>query len=301
MNPAFPKSFVVLGDGRGRTPRSQAAFTMIEIALSLAVIGFALVAIIGVLPLGMNVQRENREETIINQDATLLMEAIRSGAQGMDDLTNYVLSITNYWVDYDARRNVIDQSGGPIWFTPTASSLGGPEFGLTNGFRIVGLLSAPKYIPMQNGGFRSNFVVANIRSFSGAAHEKYPQDNQIARDLGLSYRLVPEITTYGSPVSIGLTNNAWDWAWADFFNYPTNSPEYVARRQYAQYASHLNLFHDVRLIFRWPLLPGGRVGQTGRQVYRGSASGTLSVVFEPGLPNVPLYFLQPRTYTTNSL
>ena len=79
-----------------RTPRFQRAFTMIEIALSLAIIGFALVAIIGVLPLGMNVQKENREETIINQDASVFLNAIRNGARGLDDLTNYVMAITNY-------------------------------------------------------------------------------------------------------------------------------------------------------------------------------------------------------------
>ena len=50
---------------------SRRAFTMIEIAISLAIIGFALVAILGVLPIGMSVQRENREETIINQDAKI--------------------------------------------------------------------------------------------------------------------------------------------------------------------------------------------------------------------------------------
>ena len=60
---------------------------MIEIAISLAIIGIALVAIIGVLPLGVNVQKDNREETIINQDATVLVEAIRNGARGADDLT----------------------------------------------------------------------------------------------------------------------------------------------------------------------------------------------------------------------
>ncbi|MEI9963166.1 MAG: type II secretion system protein [Limisphaerales bacterium] len=81
------------------------AFTMIEIAISLAVIGIALVAIIGVLPLGMSVQRENREETVINQDATILMEAIRNGARGLDDLTNYVYAITNYWARYDINTN----------------------------------------------------------------------------------------------------------------------------------------------------------------------------------------------------
>ena len=39
-------------------------FTMVEIAICLAIIGIALVAIIGVLPIGINVQRDNREETL---------------------------------------------------------------------------------------------------------------------------------------------------------------------------------------------------------------------------------------------
>ena len=156
-----------------RTCRT-AAFTMIEIALSLAVIGFALVAIIGILPLGMNVQRENREETIVNQDASLLMEAIRSGAQGMDDLTNYVLVITNAWTDYNVRKQVIDSE--VYGYTPTNTDP--PNlWPLTNGFRIVGLLSTPKYVRGQNGSYRSNFVVAHIRAFSGTANEKFPQDN----------------------------------------------------------------------------------------------------------------------------
>src|SRR5947207_3045679 len=66
-------------------PRSTTAFTMIEIAICLAVIGFALTAIIGVLPLGMNVQSENREETVVNQDASVFLNAIRNGELGIDD------------------------------------------------------------------------------------------------------------------------------------------------------------------------------------------------------------------------
>ena len=100
----------------GFSPRA-AAFTMIEIAISLAIIGFALVAILGVLPLGMSVQRENREETIINQDASMLMEAIRSGTLGMDDLTNYVLSATVAWTDYDVRKRVV--ASGVYGYIPT--------------------------------------------------------------------------------------------------------------------------------------------------------------------------------------
>src|ERR1051325_5972829 len=75
-------------------------FTMIEIALCLAIIGFALVAIIAVLPTGLNVQRDNREETIINQDAVVWVNSIHNGAQGYNDLTNYVICITNFWSRY---------------------------------------------------------------------------------------------------------------------------------------------------------------------------------------------------------
>ena len=75
---------------------------MVEIAICLAIIGIALVAIIGVLPIGMRTQRDNREETIINQDATVFIEAIRNGARGLNDLTNYVYAITNYWTLFNA-------------------------------------------------------------------------------------------------------------------------------------------------------------------------------------------------------
>ena len=59
--------------------RRTRAFTMVEVALSLAIVAFAMVAIIGVMPMGLNVQKENREETIISQDAAVILEAIRGG------------------------------------------------------------------------------------------------------------------------------------------------------------------------------------------------------------------------------
>src|ERR1035438_9242814 len=106
----------VLGT-RVTRPSGKSGFTMVEIAISLAVIGFALVAIIGVLPIGMNTQRDNREETIINQDATVLMEAIRGGARGLDDLTNYVYAITNYWTLYKANGTVSGVGGSINGYT----------------------------------------------------------------------------------------------------------------------------------------------------------------------------------------
>src|SRR5687768_9847064 len=76
---------------KGGTPtRSIAAFTMVEIAIALGIIGFALVAIIGILPAGLQVQRDNREDTIINQEGTYFMEAIRNGAQDMPHLEGLI-------------------------------------------------------------------------------------------------------------------------------------------------------------------------------------------------------------------
>ena len=59
--------------------RRTRAFTMVEVALSLAIVAFAMVAIIGVMPMGLNVQKENREDTIVSQDAAVILEAIRGG------------------------------------------------------------------------------------------------------------------------------------------------------------------------------------------------------------------------------
>ena len=156
--------------------RPASAFTMIEIAICLAIIGFALVAIIGVLPIGMNAQRDNREETIITQDATMLINAIRTGARGMNDLTNYVSSIFN-------------------------SS--GSHSNFINGAQIVGLLSTPG---------TTNY--ANVRALSGLASRKPPQDNILVRDDGFSYRLVcmstPVRVSSFSAFNKQLTNSQWE-------------------------------------------------------------------------------------------
>jgi type II secretory pathway pseudopilin PulG len=72
----------------------QGGFTMVEIAIAVAVIAFALVAIVGLLPLGMETQRNNRQETIILHDGAYLLEAIRGGATNMSDLAQYVDAVT---------------------------------------------------------------------------------------------------------------------------------------------------------------------------------------------------------------
>src|SRR6266536_2863394 len=147
---------------RARRHRAgQAAFTMVEIALCLGVIAIALVAIIGVLPTGVRVQRDNREDTIINQEGLFLLEAIRSGSRGLDYLTNYFDTITT--------SNVL---GVTVYTTPQLQRTvpAGAVFGglITNGQQIVSLLTRPKYD--LNGKF-TNHVAARVRAITGSALE----------------------------------------------------------------------------------------------------------------------------------
>ena len=68
---------------------------------------------------------------------------------------------------------------------------------LTNGANIIGLLSTPEYtdehgtpIPSLVFGGYSNHVVAYVRSLSGPAVEKPPQDNPIIRGDSFSYKMI---------------------------------------------------------------------------------------------------------------
>ena len=110
-------------------PHRTRAFTMVEVALSLAIVAFAMVAIIGVMPFGLNVQKENREDTIISQDAALLLEAIRGGpnSAGLTVLSSSLLGFSGpsvppagAWTPLD----VIARLSIPRWDT-TNSTNGG--------------------------------------------------------------------------------------------------------------------------------------------------------------------------------
>lgn len=151
----------------GRTRR--AGFTMIEIALSIAVVAFALVAIIGVLPTGLTVQRENREDTIINQEGRYWLEAIRSGARGLHHITNYVEFIRI----------------GVQSFTNNPSKLDSRV--------IIGLLSSsPLLPPSPSAEHNTNFVVAQVKALTGAAAEK----GSITNEQSFRYQMTVQITPH---------------------------------------------------------------------------------------------------------
>jgi type II secretory pathway pseudopilin PulG len=256
---------------------------MVEIAICLAVIGIALISIIGVLPIGMHTQRDNREETIINQDATVFIEAIRGGARGLDDLTNYVYAITNYWTEYNANGGVLAGGGGiNNGYTFNNSSVAAGYYyssgsPLTNGMNIVGLLSTPEYtyfngFPTNNlfsGGY-SNHVVAYVRSISGPAIEKPPQDNDIVRGDSFGYRIL----CVNAPVAMD-----------------TNIFSLLPAQQLYTKQLAVNL-HELRLTFLWPQQPNGKLGP-GRQTFRTLVAGQIVTNIVAGQI---LYFYQSQSF-----
>ena len=297
-------------DAKEMRHQGELGFTMIEIAIAIGVIGFALVAIIGILPAGMEVQKDNREDTLISQDAPYFLDAIRNGAplvanlpfsssigntaRSLDFLTNYVQSIR-----YDT-----------IYHGVTNSTTNFPSFG--TGYEIIGLLSAPQY-NYAAADFASNYfdVTATVRALSGPATAQ-----QSGANSGLSSAVA---FTYQMEVMITPFNNVATFAtnWSTYMQSPTADPNYtlilsnrwwlttpglapaLSYNSNTVYSGTLayNLF-DVRLRFSWPVLANGKVGP-GRQTYRTLVASPLQ---RSGFSwdGAPCWFFQPQTYATGN-
>lgn len=269
---------------------NEQAFTMVEIALSIAIVAFAMVAIIGVLPTGLQVQRDNREETIVNQDGTYLLEAIRSGGLGLDELTNFVERIT---ITNRSRGHSISYFGSRL-----------PESGrripLTNGHFIIGMLSMPTH-QLVRGNYRgskhvlsTNEVTALMRSISGSASQRF--QSQEFRENAFTYLLTTTIVPY-VPI---VTNNI-----------PFGRADIVGLNHLAAARNIISNLYDVRLHFRWPVNVSGegedlqyQVGKR-EQVFRSLVNGRLIQTNgfpfvrrnDPGFTNFTnLFYFQPSTF-----
>lgn len=235
----------------------RSGFTMVEIAISLGVVAIALVAIMGVLPTGMRVQKDNREETVINQDGTFLLEALRSGSQHLDDLTNYFdwLRISNKLsnVRYEAAD-------------------------LDNGFKIVGLLGTPKY-EVFNNSIVTNVITARVRSMSGGAAEK----GRGSRDVQFGYLLTTEIAPLNL-YPLEMTNYTASGLSRD--ERLTRSNRWVLAR------NQVTNFFELKMTLRWPVFEVGKDVTVGnnRKTFRALVPGYQWVT------NKIYYFLQPNRF-----
>ncbi len=165
---------------QGNQRPGTAGFTLVEIAIAIAVVSFALVAIIGVLPTGMQVQKENREETIITHDAKMLIEAIRTGSTNLHNLAGNL-----EWIQFYT-NGVGGASSAPFsirWF-PTNSYFGLVPPSYDNSFW------APAY-PM-GSLFQTNKFQTKARFLANSGNQlALEADN--ARQLSFSYLVTSEI------------------------------------------------------------------------------------------------------------
>lgn len=268
---------------------SGRAFTLVEIVLSLAIVAIALVAIIGVLPIGLRVQSDNQEESIISADAAIWMEAFRNGAQGATYFDpHYPLKPANpppaplfniheikvHWEEW--RR-----STGGLIRTNTANPYR-DRFQRDN--ELIGLLSRPKYpYGVFNAAHPNNpaddvytnwIVYADVRALNGNM-----ADLGADMDFAFKYRLTPEIVPlFGvSPNHLQTTNGV---------GLPI---------------LETNLF-ELRLNFQWPLVVGqggGYQTQTNfakSLTFRTIISGQQLILEHPDTGEL-LYFVQPRQYS----
>jgi type II secretory pathway pseudopilin PulG len=256
---------------RVRARRGQAAFSLVEIAIALGVIAFALVGILGVLPAGVRVQKDNREDTIINQDGKILLEAIRSGSRGFDDLTNYV-----EWIGVTNRPRNIGFLAASA--RADAKLRADSKMTLTNGETIIGLLSTPKFFidpvtgELLNRQRGSNTVAARIRAMSGSALSR----DLSLKDITFSYLASVELVPYQS-----------------FIGTPTPTAPGIDILPNSVALQTQPNFYDLRLTIRWPVTEVGkdRTLQVGnnRKTFRTLVSGSVS-------SNDFLFFVQPNIF-----
>ncbi len=172
-------------------PLATAAFTLIEVALSVAIVAFALVAIIGVMPAGLNVQRENREETIINNDARYFIDAIK-GSVVPDILRQRVAGVAVY----------SNNTANPTFVLVNNPSPSNPNTNPPAG-EIVGMLSTPS----PPGTTVLNY--AWVRGLSGSLGDVSGTD----KDLVFTYILITHIEAH-NPATSSLapyqSTNLWD-------------------------------------------------------------------------------------------
>jgi hypothetical protein len=149
--------------------RGVAAFTLVEISLCLGIIAFALVAIVGVLPTGFQMSKENNYNALMEREAGFLLRAISTGGAGVDYLTN------NF--DYIKIKSTGQRNGTPVtgiviltnspglevWLAPNVLLLGA----LTNGPVIASALRRRVYNGLGEGRY-TNLVTARVRQIVGS-------------------------------------------------------------------------------------------------------------------------------------
>jgi hypothetical protein len=151
---------------------------------------------------------------------------------------------------------------------------------------------------------------------SGVAIEKYPQTNADVLDSGFAYRLIVQNDAYvpfdTNSIQAAFPQNpsAFDPSLPDLppttiSLYPSGVTAAQRQAYWDQVRANRRVLgvaytnaQDVRLTFRWPLLPNGDAGN-GRQTYRLLVGGQSFRTTDNSLPPVlqlRMHFFRPSTY-----
>ncbi|HYE30454.1 MAG TPA: hypothetical protein VEH27_03425 [Methylomirabilota bacterium] len=257
-----------------KNARSDHGFTMVEVALAMGVVVIAMVAILGILPAGMETQKENRDTSLVGDDAAIFMNAIRTGARGMDYLTNHVEEV--FLV-----QKQVDRTGRLVSQLKKVSI--GTRF--RSGEEVVGSLMAPAIrrpiLPYSQPSpyFRTN-VQAIVRSINRST-----VDRRDANDPNIfRYRLTTELNP-AQPLPNPYDSKASD---TNIANLHTNEMLFAAN-------SVANL-HELRLTIEWPVYQVNNEWRVGRnrKTYRTLLNGNVTNI-------AGYYFFEPNSYTNAAL
>lgn len=227
--------------------RARSGFTMVELALCIAIVAIAMVALIGILPTGLTVQQQSREEVLMAKEAQYWFDVIRNGSTSLNTLTNYVESIqlvrrfeggstfTNdagyYSGIYDPAFEFKGPPSGPAHFAN----------GLWDATRIIGLVSRPKYETLPDGPKRfvtvtNQAVYVYMRPASGPVTERpylgtgdLMVTNGVLKDQSFRYRATIEVSTVYSRAAENLSDIRITMQWP-VINLPLIENGFLKRR-----------------------------------------------------------------------
>ena len=192
--------------------RRVSGFTMVELSLCIAIVAIAMVALIGILPTGLTVQQQSREEVLMAKEAQYWFDIIRNGNTSLNSLTNYVESI-QLVRRFDGGGTVTnDPSFYSGIYDPAYEYIGQPSSstlfanGLWDASRIIGLVSRPKYEALPDGPKRfvtvtNQAVYVYMRPASGPVTERpylgvgeLMVTNGVLKDQSFRYRATIEVS-----------------------------------------------------------------------------------------------------------
>ena len=268
--------------------RNNRGFTMVEIALAIGILGIALVAIVGVLPLGLNVQKENREDTIIEQEGDFFLDILtnnRDFGRGRNTVATGQRGLTNRvdMIRVQIRDLVSNSIASDLIYSRAQTT------GLVSNWAprtIIDLLTRPYWTVDTWHTLRVD-TKAVVRAGVGSAVEQTPA----FQDFGFRYELTSKIHPFSSPTEFGGDPEL------------TEILETLGERgseELSRQRNLLNNLYEVTLELRWPVtdvnLDTGtyNVGSNLR-TFRGLLGG--SILQDTRSP--VMYFATRGLYTPN--